>query len=146
MKLNDNGINLIKSFESCRLHAYPDPATKGEPYTIGWGHTGKGVTKDSSWTQEQADAVFLHDLYVTCQGIYPLLKQDLTDNQFSAIVSLVYNIGIGNFKKSTLLKLLNLGAFENAAKEFLKWNKAAGKEMKGLTRRRLAEQMLFHLA
>lgn len=145
MKLNQNGIDLVKEFEGCCLKAYPDPATNGEPFTIGYGATGKGIASGVEWTQAQADKRLLSDLNEAASQISKVLKVELTDNQYSAIVSLVFNIGIGNFEKSTMLKLLNVGRGTNAAAmEFPKWDKAAGKEMPGLLKRRLAEQALFN--
>lgn len=145
MKLNAAGIDLIKQFEGCVLEAYPDPATNGDPWTIGYGATGKGIKAGVEWTQAQADKRLLSDLNEAAKQLDKVLTVALTDNQFSALVSLVYNIGIGNFEKSTMLKLLNAGRGTNAASmEFPKWDKAAGKEMPGLLKRRLAEQKLFN--
>lgn len=143
MKLNQRGIDLIKSFEGCRLKAYPDPATGGEPWTIGWGHAGPEVHQGLVWTQQQADECLANDLAKFSSQIKPLIHFNLTDNQFSALISLAYNIGIGNFQHSTLLKLINVGVIAKAKDEFEKWDKAGGKEMPGLLRRRLAERTLF---
>lgn len=141
MKLNQAGIDLIKHFEGCYLKAYPDPATNAEPITIGYGHTG-GVKLGEVYTPSQAEQVLIDDLSKVCVEVKNLLKVELTDNQFSALIALVFNIGGTNFRKSTLLKLVNLKD-PKAAGEFEKWNKAAGKVMAGLTRRRLAERDLF---
>lgn len=148
MKLTQEGIDLIKSFEACRLKAYPDPATKGEPYTIGYGHTGREVVPNLVWTQGEADLTLQDDLHEVGYHLQRLIKITLTDNEFSAIICLVFNIGIGNFAKSTLLKLVNQGLstdseIEAVCNEFLKWNKAGGNVMAGLTRRRMAEAALF---
>lgn len=145
MKINELGVNLVKEHEGCCLKAYPDPATNGDPWTIGYGATGKGIKPGVEWTQAQADKRLLSDLNEAASQINKVLTVELTDNQFSALVSLVFNIGIGNFEKSTMLKLLNVGRGTNAAAmEFPKWDKAAGKEMPGLLKRRLAEQKLFN--
>jgi lysozyme len=144
MRLNQRGIDLIKSFEGCRLKAYPDPATGSDPWTIGWGHTGPEVHPGLTWTQKQADDCLTNDLEHFSQGVKALINIDLTDNEFSAIVSLAYNIGIGNLKHSTLLKLVNAGAMSQAAKEFYKWDMANGKVMAGLVRRRISERALFN--
>jgi lysozyme len=145
MKLVQAGIDLIKSFESCKLEAYPDPGTGGDPWTVGYGCTGPDITEGIVWTQEQADVRFEARLGEFSAEVDNLIQVEITDNQFSACVSLAYNIGIGNFEHSTLLKLLNVGrGTASAALEFPKWDRAAGKEMGGLLRRRLAEQKLFN--
>lgn len=143
MKFNDKGLALIKSFESCRLKAYPDPATGGDPWTIGWGSTGPDIKKGVIWTQQEADCRLLSDIDKFAESIKSLLKVTLTDNQFSALVSLAYNIGIGNLKKSSLLAKINKNELTDAAERFLLWNKANGVVMNGLTRRRKAERDLF---
>lgn len=143
MKLNEAGISLIKTFEQCRLRAYPDPATGNDPWTIGWGATGPDVKPGVIWTQDQADKRLATDLELVCNKIMPMIKTPLTDNQFSALVSFAYNLGEGHLHSSALLKLINSGDVTKAANEFPKWDKAAGKEMPGLLRRRLAEQRLF---
>ena len=142
MKLNKAGIDLIKKFEGCKLTAYPDPATGGDPWTIGWGST-KGVKKGDIWTQKQADDALATECEEWCKGILKLVKAQLNDNQFSALVSFVHNVGLGNFGKSTMLKLINQNKLKEASEEFVKWNKAAGKVMAGLTKRRQAEKDLF---
>ena len=142
MKLNKAGIDLIKKFEGCKLTAYPDPATGGDPWTIGWGST-KGVKKGDVWTQKQADDALATECEEWCKGILKLVKAQLNDNQFSALVSFVHNVGLGNFGKSTMLKLINQNKLKEASEEFVKWNKAAGKVMAGLTKRRQAEKDLF---
>lgn len=143
MEINQAGIDLIKRFESCRLKAYPDPGTGGDPWTCGWGSTGEDIVPATVWTQEQADARFLQDVGSFSSRVSRLLSVDLNDNQFSALVCLAYNIGVGNLKSSTLLKCVNNSNFDQAAEEFLKWNKAAGKVLPGLVTRRQAESDLF---
>lgn len=143
MRLNQSGINLIKSFEKCKLEAYPDPITGGIPWTIGWGATGKNIKQGTVWTQAQADNDLVKRLNALCKQLQSLIKVDLTDDQFSAIVSLVYNIGIGNFDKSTIHKLLNAGGINSVSCEFEKWDKVKGVEVEGLKTRRLAEKALF---
>lgn len=134
--------DLEKEFEQCRLTAYPDPGTGGEPWTIGWGHTG-GVKKGDTCTQEQADTWLLEDLQTAIDAVESGVTSQLTDKEKSALVDLVYNIGEGNFNRSTLLKLLNAGDYEGAVRQFAVWNKAAGKVLAGLVRRRAAEAALF---
>ena len=140
MKTGSNGISLIKQFEGCRLNAYPDPATGGAPWTIGYGHTGNDVRPGMVWTQVQADSALISDLAQCERAISRLVKVTLTQNQFDAIVSFVFNVGSGNLQSSTLLRKLNSGDYRGAAEEFPRWNKAAGKVMAGLTKRRAAER------
>lgn len=138
------GIDLIKHFEGLKLKAYPDPATHGAPWTVGYGSTGPGIKPDTVWTQEQADARLAEDVARTAARVEALLKAPVTDNQFAALVCFAYNVGVGNLSTSTLLICLNNKHPEKAiADEFLKWNKAAGKIMAGLTARREAERALF---
>ena len=142
MKCNQAGIDLIRRFESCRLDAYPDPATGGEPWTIGFGST-EGVCKGMRITFENAVARLLAHLAPLEVQIAHLVHQPISENAFSALTCLAYNIGIGNLEHSTLLKLINAGEFKNAADQFLVWNKAQGKVLNGLTKRREAERTLF---
>lgn len=144
MKISANGLRLKKYFESCKLVAYPDPGSAdGQPWTIGWGHTGKEVVKGLEWTQEQADAALIKDTEKFERIVDSLVKVSLNQNQFDALVCFVYNVGEGNFKTSTLLKELNAGNYLGAAAQLLRWNKNNGKTMLGLARRRLAEKYLF---
>jgi lysozyme len=143
MELNQAGINLIKSFESCRLEAYPDPGTGGDPWTIGHGHTGPEVHEGLVWTQEQADEAFVQDSQKFCSQVSALVPDSTNSNQFSACVSLAYNIGISNFSKSLLLRCMQKNNWNDAAKQFMNWTKAAGKVLPGLVKRREAEMALF---
>lgn len=142
MKLSDTGVALIKEFEGLLLEAYPDPATGGDPWTIGVGHTGPdvypGLVIDEAW----ADHLLRQDVekFERCVG---LAVNDVTQNQFDACVSLAFNIGCSAFGKSTLARKIAQGDMSGAADEFLRWNKAAGRVMAGLTRRREAERALF---
>lgn len=136
-------LNLIKSFEGCKLTAYPDPGTGGDPWTVGYGHTGPDVHKGLVITQAQADALLAGDLKKFETGVAKLVKVDLTENQRGALVSFAYNCGLGNLGSSTLLKKVNARDFIGAKAEFGKWNKAGGKVLAGLTRRRAAEATLF---
>lgn len=138
-KLNRNGLNLIKEFEGCKLKAYKDSV--GVP-TIGYGHT-RGVKMGDVITQKQADDIFESDINIFAAGVEDLIDNDVTDNEFAALVSLAFNIGLTNFKRSSLLRLVNHGDFDNAANQFLVWNKAGGRVLPGLTRRRKAERALF---
>lgn len=147
MKLNKAGKDLIKSFEGCKLVAYQCSAGR---WTIGYGNTffedGTPVKPGDRVTQPKAEQLF--ELIVGNFGdkVAKEIKTILTENQFSAIVSLAYNIGIGNLQKSTLLKKVNFNPNDPTIRaEFAKWNKAAGKVLTGLTRRREAESKLYFL-
>ncbi|WP_396189788.1 lysozyme [Flavobacterium sp.] len=148
MTPSDKCYDLIKSFEGCKLKAYPDPGTHAEPWTIGYGTTkidGKPVPHDLTITQEQANHYLQLEVDEKAKGVNNLLKVDVTQSQFDALVSFAYNCGLGNLEKSSLLRYFNAGNSKAAADEFLKWNKAAGQVMSGLTRRREAERTLFLL-
>lgn len=139
MKTSTNGIELIKRFESCSLSAYQCPA---KIWTIGVGHT-KNVKQGDKISQSQADQFLHDDLSSSENAVNAYCTHALTQNQFDALVSFVFNVGAGNFKSSTLLKRLNANMIGLAAMEFPKWNKAQGKEFAGLTARREAEKQLF---
>ncbi|MBK4770990.1 MAG: lysozyme [Pantoea sp. Morm] len=139
MQTSNNGINLIKRFEGLRLEAYRDSV--GIP-TIGYGHT-HGVKMGDVITGAQADAFLREDLQVAELIINTNVKVRLTQGQFDALASFVFNLGSGNFVKSTLLKKLNTGDFSGAAGEFGKWVNAGGKKLPGLVKRRAAEREVF---
>lgn len=144
MRTSSNGIELMHYFESCVLTAYPDPATGGAPWTIGYGDTGPDVKPGLVITQAEADARFAKRLAREFEpGVLNALQQNPEQCQFDAMVCLAYNIGLGNFRSSTLLRKFNLGDTDAASAQFLVWNKAAGKVMLGLRRRRAAERALF---
>ena len=143
MKISDKGIALIKSFEGCRLQAYPDPATGGDPWTVGYGHTGPEVTRDLAINQQEADECLMQDLAKFEDCVTDACEKEPTQNQFDSIVCLAYNIGCKAMSGSTLIKLLNAGDAQGAASQFMRWNKAGGQVMAGLTRRRQAERDLF---
>jgi lysozyme len=142
MHTSQRGIDLIKAAEGLRLVAYPDPATGAEPWTIGYGTT-RGVMQGMRITAEQADQYLKSDVARFEPELANLVKVPLTQNQWDALMSFVYNLGSANLASSTLLKLLNAGYYARAADQFPRWNKAAGKELPGLTKRRAAEQALF---
>lgn len=142
-KINEAGRDLIRSFESLRLEAYPDPGTGGDPWTIGYGHTGSDVHPGLVITKDRAEEILERDLAKFEQGVEMLVSVPLTDNQFSALVSFAFNVGVGKLSTSTLLTLLNGRDYAGAAEQFLRWNKASGKVLAGLTRRRKAERELF---
>ena len=143
MKLSQRGIDLIKQFEGYSSKAYPDPATGGEPFTVGYGHTGKDVKPGMAITAEQAEKMLRDDVAKFESGVSALLKVPTAQGQFDAMVSLAYNIGLGNFSKSALLRKHNEKCYSCAAGQFPAWNRANGKVMNGLTRRRNAERALY---
>lgn len=144
MQISENGINLIKQFEGCRLTAYQDSVGV---WTIGYGWTqpvdGKPVAKGMAITQQKADDLLKQGVVQYESGVSTLVKVQLNQDQFDALVDFAYNLGINALKGSTLLKKINAGDYIGAANEFHKWNKAGGKELAGLTRRRGAEKSLF---
>lgn len=141
-QVNKAGLDLIKSFEGLRLEAYPDPGTGGAPYTIGWGST-KGVKKGQTITMQEAEQRLIMDLQDACKAVERYVTVPLNDNQFAALVSFTFNCGAGNLAVSTLLKRLNEGEYSSVPMQLMRWNKAAGRVLSGLTRRRAAEGDLF---
>lgn len=141
--LSPEGAKLMHYYESLRLKAYPDPGTGGAPWTIGWGHTGSDVHPGLVWTREQADAAFLKDVATAVNGMNRAIHVDTEQNQFDAIVSLAYNAGVTAITNSTLIRILNSGDFEGVPAQFRRWDKAGGKSMLGLRRRRAAEAAMF---
>lgn len=142
MKLSQKGIELIKQFEGYSSKAYPDPATGGAPWTIGYGTT-KGVKPGMVITAQQAEKMLRDDVAKFESGVSSLITAPTTQGQFDAMVSLAYNIGLGNFGKSTLLKKHNSRCYTCAADQFRVWNRANGKAMNGLTKRRAAERQVY---
>lgn len=137
------GRELIEAFEGRRHTAYPDPATGGKPWTIGVGSTGPDVVPGLTWTDEQIEERFSADLQRFEIGLNKMLLVPVSQNQFDALISFVYNCGLHNLLNSTLLTLLNKGDFPKAAAEFNRWSFANGQQMPGLLRRRRAEMALF---
>lgn len=135
---------LVEQWESCKLIAYPDPATGGDPWTVGWGSTGTGITQGTVWTQSKADDDLTHRLvYEFAPGVQEVVAVELSAQQMGACVDLAYNIGVSAFQGSTLVKLLNQGDYAGAADQFLVWDRANGQVMQGLLNRRKAERALF---
>jgi lysozyme len=146
MKLNDKGYDLIKRFEGYSDRPYKCPAGIS---TIGYGNTyypngTKVKITDKQITREYANEILAHTADEFAADVLKLVKTNITVNQLNALTSFAYNVGVANLQKSTLLKLVNINPNDAMiAKEFLKWNKAAGKELKGLTNRRISESALY---
>ena len=145
MKISSLGLELIKEFEGFSANAYLCPA---KIPTIGWGNTFyENGTKVKLGDQiSKTDALKLLEVVANrdfADKIFPAIKVKVSQSQFDAMCSLSYNIGTGAFLKSTLLKKVNAGDFIGAGEEFLRWNKACGKEVLGLTKRREREKQLF---
>jgi len=142
------GVKLMHDFEGCRLQAYADPGSDdGHPWTIGWGSTGPGIAKGVVWTQQQADDRFAADLAKFAAKVRGVLGgAKTTGPQFDAMVSLAYNIGVGAFSKSTVLRKHRAGDYPGAQAAFAMWNKNDGAVMAGLTRRRAAEAARYGAA
>lgn len=144
MSLSQVGLNQICNFEGLRLSAYDDGVGV---WSIGYGTTrypnGSRVQKGDTCTLEQAQAYMQHDLKIFERAVNSAVKVPLKQNQFDALVSLTYNIGVGAFKNSTLLKMLNSGDYKGAANQFDVWINAGGNRLLGLVRRRAIEKKLF---
>lgn len=140
-QINDAGLALVKRFEGLRLEAYRCPAGV---LTIGYGSTGPHVKEGMIITPGEAERLLRADLSRFETGVDAMTGGFATsDNQFSAMVSLSFNIGLGNFATSSVLKRHKAGAFDRAADAFLMWNKAKGNVLPGLVRRREAERELY---
>ncbi|RAZ68044.1 lysozyme [Enterobacter cloacae] len=144
MQTSDKGISLIKQFEGCKLTAYQDSVGV---WTIGYGWTqpvdGKPIRAGMTIKQETAERLLKTGLVSYESDVYRLVKVGLTQGQFDALVSFTYNLGARSLSTSTLLRKLNAGDYAGAANEFQRWNKAGGKVLNGLSRRREAERALF---
>lgn len=144
MKTSLEGQRLMHYYEGLRLEAYPDPATGGAPWTIGYGDTGPDVVKGLKITKEEADSRFAKRLEKEFEpAVNKALTVPVKQEMFDAMVSLAYNVGVANFRSSTLVKLVNEGKKVEAAEQFRRWDKAAGKRMLGLYRRRCSELAFF---
>jgi len=139
MKTSDEGIALIKSFEGCELKAYRCSANV---LTIGYGHTAC-VTEGEEISELHAEELLREDLNEFEEHVRRAVKVELNQNQFDALVSWTFNLGPGNLRSSTLLKLLNEGKHEEVPGQMARWNRAGGKVLEGLKRRREAEGLLW---
>lgn len=140
MKTSLAGLRLIKKFEGLRLKAYICPAGV---LTIGYGSTGAHVKPGMVITAAEAEALLIKDLARFENAINRLVKVPLNQNQFDALASFIFNIGIGAFEKSTLLRLLNAKDYLKAADQFGRWTRGGGVVLEGLVRRRREEKNLF---
>ena len=154
MKLSPNGTELMHRFESCKLEAYPDPKTGGDPYTIGWGHTGPDVHPGLVWTQQQADDAYARDVQEHELNVEGCVSVQLNQDQFDALVSIMFNVGPGSSRRdgivrlkdgrpSTLIRRVNARDFDGAAEAFLAWVSPGSNVERGLRFRRRCERALF---
>lgn len=147
--LGKRGLELIKHFEGCarvrpdgRIEAYPDPGTGGAPWTIGWGSTGPGIVPGTVWTRQQCEERLARDLERYAHEVDRALGDAATTQaQFDAMVSFHYNTGA--IRRATLTRRHRAGDIDGAASEFARWNRAGGRVMTGLSRRRAAEAELY---
>ncbi len=139
MNISNEGISLIKKFEGCELEAYKCAAGV---WTIGYGHT-KDVREGMTISKEQADNMLLNELDIYCLHVEKAVEVDLKQCEFDALVSWTYNLGPTNLNNSTMLKVLNDKDFNEVPHQLKRWNKADGKVLQGLVRRREAEALLF---
>jgi lysozyme len=139
LNYSKSGLRLTEGFEGLRLQAYLDSAGV---WTIGYGHTGD-VYQGMQITQLQAEQFLLSDVQMAVHCVNQAVNVVLAQNEFDALVDFVFNVGSGNFAKSTLLRDLNAHNFADAAQQFLVWNKAGGQVLAGLMLRRTAEAQLF---
>ena len=139
MKISLEGLSLIKRFEGCRLKAYKCSAGV---LTIGYGHTG-GVTETDTITQDDANKLLQEDVAKFEEYVDDNVIVELNQGQFDALVAWTFNLGPGNLRESTMLKKLNKADYASVPSEMKRWNKAGGKTLDGLIRRRNAEALLF---
>ena len=132
---------IIKEFEGLKLKAYKWPHEKN--WTIGYGHSDSAVFDGQEITLDEAESFLFDDMLEADACIEDYCDAPLTENQRAALVSFIFNLGCGNFRSSTLLKLLNYEDHAAASSQFARWNKAGGQVLSGLSRRREAEKKLF---
>ncbi len=140
MKISQNGRALVKYFEGLKCQAYRDAVGK---LTIGYGSTGPHVTEGLNITEEYAEELLRHDLLRFESGVLYRVKVPLDQDEFDALVSFTFNVGLQAFQESTLLRKLNAADYAGAAQEFRRWDKAGKRVLPGLTKRRQAESLLF---
>lgn len=144
MKMGPKGLALLKSFEGWSGRAYQDSVGV---WTIGYGHTSMAgpptVKRGMTITKAEGEAILKRDLKKYEQAVSDAVRVDLNQEQFDALVSFTYNVGPGNWRKSSVLRMVNAGRFDAVPARLMLWNKAGGKVLRGLTRRRAAEGELF---
>ncbi len=138
--MNQTAAQFIRQHEGCKLTAYADT---GGVFTCGWGATGPDIHPGTTWTQAQADARLEQDVERFERAVDELVKVPITDNQRAALTSFAFNLGAHALAGSTLLRKLNAGDMVGAAAEFQKWDRAGGKEVPGLLKRRQEESAIF---
>lgn len=142
LKASPRCYALIRKFEGCELRAYPDPGTRGEPWTVGYGHTGPEVRPGMTITVPEAEALLAADIEEAAKEVRRLCKgSDTNQHQFDALTSFQFNTG--KLHVSTLLKRHRAGEHDAASREFHRWTYAGGKVLRGLVRRRAAEAALY---
>ena len=139
MKISENGLELIKKFEGCKTTAYQDSVGV---WTIGFGHT-KGVEEGQTCSIEDAESMLADEMDEYEGYINNMVKVELQQHEFDALVAWVYNLGPTNLGESTMLKVLNGGQFDRVPDEMNRWTRAGGKILEGLVRRRQAESLMF---
>mgnify|MGYP003638022248 CR=1 FL=1 len=139
MKISSEGIELIKKFEGCETTAYQDSVGV---WTIGFGHT-KGVQEGQSCSMQDAETMLSEEMDEYEGYINSMVDVDLNQNEFDSLVAWVYNLGPTNLRESTLLKILNAGDKDGIPEQINRWNRAGGKILQGLVRRRQAESLMF---
>lgn len=140
MHISQQGIEALKFFEGLRLTVYKDSAGLD---TVGYGHLVKPGESFTTITEAEAEQLLKADISYAEDAVNRLVKVDLDQHQYDALVSFVYNVGAGAFADSTLLKRLNYGDYQGAANELDRWNKAGGRVIDGLVSRRYHEKQLF---
>jgi len=139
MRTSESGKEFIKDFEGCKLEAYQ---CSGGVWTIGHGHA-RNVQEGDKITNKEADALLITDIEMVEHHVDRLVNVHLLRNEWDAIVSWCFNLGCGNLRASTLLVKINEGNLDKVAEQIVRWDKAGGKVVAGLTRRRKAEAELF---
>ncbi len=143
LEYDQAGLDLTIASEGMRLKAYPDPGTGGAPWTIGVGHTGDDVYPGRVITQDEGYQLLRDDIAGAVCAVKRMVKVPLTQGQFNALVDFTFNCGEGALESSTLLRMLNAWDYRAAAAQFDRWNKAGGRVLPGLVRRRDAEEAMF---
>lgn len=140
LKFDRAGIDLVKASEGLRLKAYRDPVGI---LTIGYGHTGSDVREGQTLSEQEAVQLLMDDVRFAEVAVKAYVNVPISQNQYDALVDFTFNVGVGALQSSTLLKKLNAGDYIGAGQEFHRWNKAGGKVLPGLTKRRASEAALF---